>query len=298
MFYFFLNFIFVSSALPPFYHTTSSMFSSLLSLNCPSLSVLPTSSVQAFHLASDSRCSTFLLFGEHPRELISSELGFHVLSEICSKALPLLSSTSLTVVLNANPKSRESVEEGDFCLRTNENGVDINRNWDSHWKAADCRVEPELCPGPFPFSEPETQELRDLLENSEADLFITVHSGKYAMLYPFAYSEKPIDAEKALAYEEVLKEVAGDDKVPVGEAADVLNYRSYGTCVDYAYEELAVDYCFAWEIYEEEEKAKSFLQQNDCFSQFNPAKEEDYNAIIEKWTERLMKTISLVCSKY
>jgi hypothetical protein len=26
------------------------------------------------------------------------------------------------------------VEAGDFCLRENENGVDLNRNYDAHWK--------------------------------------------------------------------------------------------------------------------------------------------------------------------
>lgn len=37
------------------------------------------------------------------------------------------------MVLNANPYSRMKAEQGDFCLRENENGVDINRNYESHW---------------------------------------------------------------------------------------------------------------------------------------------------------------------
>ena len=39
------------------------------------------------------------------------------------------------MILNANPKSRAKVEKGDYCLRENENGVDLNRNYKSHWKA-------------------------------------------------------------------------------------------------------------------------------------------------------------------
>ena len=38
------------------------------------------------------------------------------------------------VIVNGNPTSRAKVEDGDTCLRTNENGVDLNRNWDSYWQ--------------------------------------------------------------------------------------------------------------------------------------------------------------------
>jgi hypothetical protein len=38
------------------------------------------------------------------------------------------------MVVNANPNSRQRVESGEYCLRENENGVDINRNYDAHWQ--------------------------------------------------------------------------------------------------------------------------------------------------------------------
>jgi hypothetical protein len=37
------------------------------------------------------------------------------------------------MVVTANPYSRTKAEKGDFCLRENENGVDINRNYEAHW---------------------------------------------------------------------------------------------------------------------------------------------------------------------
>lgn len=40
----------------------------------------------------------------------------------------------IQIIPNANPLSRTRVENGEYCLRVNENGVDLNRNWDSHWK--------------------------------------------------------------------------------------------------------------------------------------------------------------------
>jgi hypothetical protein len=33
----------------------------------------------------------------------------------------------MRMIVNANPLSREKVEKGSFCLRENENGVDLNR---------------------------------------------------------------------------------------------------------------------------------------------------------------------------
>ena len=82
----------------------------------------------------------FLLFGEHAREAISPETGFNLVKALCGKAdtnanpRELLKKFNYHIVWNANPESRKKVEEGNYCLRTNENGVDLNRNWDSHWE--------------------------------------------------------------------------------------------------------------------------------------------------------------------
>ena len=37
------------------------------------------------------------------------------------------------MIINANPISRSKVEKGEYCIRENENNVDINRNYDAHW---------------------------------------------------------------------------------------------------------------------------------------------------------------------
>ena len=51
--------------------------------------------------------------------------------------------------MNGNPKSRRKVENGDFCLRVNENGVDLNRNWDEKWAPRTVGyVEADTNPGP------------------------------------------------------------------------------------------------------------------------------------------------------
>lgn len=40
----------------------------------------------------------------------------------------------MMLIVNANPISRKKVEEGVFCLRENENMVDLNRNYDIAWE--------------------------------------------------------------------------------------------------------------------------------------------------------------------
>lgn len=41
--------------------------------------------------------------------------------------------------------------------------------------------------GKYAFSEPETQIVRNILEEFKPQLFITVHSGSQALLTPWAY---------------------------------------------------------------------------------------------------------------
>lgn len=80
----------------------------------------------------------FLLFGEHARELISPETGLLFLETYCSSneayVQKMRSKYTIQMILNANPISRKEVEKGDYCKRMNPNGVDLNRNWDSHWQ--------------------------------------------------------------------------------------------------------------------------------------------------------------------
>jgi hypothetical protein len=62
--------------------------------------------------------------------------GINFLQDLCDnseKHAKLLERYELMIILNANPISRKRVEEGAFCLRENENMVDLNRNYDIAW---------------------------------------------------------------------------------------------------------------------------------------------------------------------
>mgnify|MGYP000910451732 FL=1 len=80
------------------------------------------------------------IFGEHSREMISAETGLHLVRQLCEKEpnknmniSQILQKNKFRLVINSNPISRKLVEDGSYCQRTNENDVDINRNWDAHW---------------------------------------------------------------------------------------------------------------------------------------------------------------------
>jgi hypothetical protein len=137
------------------------------------------------------KINIFILAGEHPRELISTELILNFVKYLClgnkddKKYLDLVNSFNFRIILNANPIGREEVESGEYCKRTNKNNVDINRNWNIHWKLEEAN--PEEFGGESPFSEIETKFTKQLVDEFKPKLFLTIHSGAYGLFLPYAY---------------------------------------------------------------------------------------------------------------
>ncbi len=139
------------------------------------------------------KINIFLLAGEHPRELISTEFILNYVKYLCmgnrdEKYLNIINSFNFRIVLNANPISREKVENGEYCRRTNLNNVDINRNWDIHWILE--TNDPEEFPGNSPFSEMETKFLKSIVGDFKPKLFLSVHSGAFGLFMPYAYLQE------------------------------------------------------------------------------------------------------------
>jgi hypothetical protein len=190
-----------------------------------------------------------------------------------TKAQEILASTDFTVVPNANPMGRQLVEGGNFCKRTNENGVDLNRNWgDDHRDLLsvsannvgsyddDDRKGGEENPGSQGFSEPETQIIKSLAEKLSPDLFLSVHSGSFLLGMPYGFSDhdKPERADQMAHMLEVLNQRHFDGQIPYGGLARTIGYRSPGCSVDYAAEHLHIPFAFTFEIYAEKSSIKGF----------------------------------------
>jgi len=211
-----------------------------------------------------------LVFGEHARELISAESGLHFVKALCESqgqnassflqedvqaaAAAVLGFSELKVVVNANPLGRAKVESGDFCWRTNEDAVDLNRNWGEHFDPMPEQAHQETNPGPSGFSEPETKILRDVATDFEPTLFLTVHSGALLLGTPHGYSKSTPSESEEKKMLEVLSPISEKYcDCPYGSLAELVGYEAPGNAIDYVFDDLHAPYSFTWEIYANQE---------------------------------------------
>ncbi|GAB5360958.1 hypothetical protein AAMO2058_000673100 [Amorphochlora amoebiformis] len=282
-----------SDSIGEFYHTTDEIITEIrqLSKSCPYLEITPETyqdtTLQAITVskhpknASEKKSSEniltgLLIFGEHARELISPELALSFVKRLCSndsKANGVLNSFRFRIYPVCNPEGRRKVEAGDYCRRTNSNGVDLNRNWGDHWKPTPKDSQSQSWSGPGKFSEGETLILKREVTRSPPDLFITVHSGILGMYTPYAWSGK-LPNGNSDDHEQVMLEIP-DSEVPsglpdhvykmlqilrrndekycrcsAGPAGREVGYLCSGTCLDYIYDVAKTKYTFGLEIFD------------------------------------------------
>ena len=193
------------------YHSTRDLFSGFQELaakgcqlqllaHCAGESEDCIPSVRLFSSARPAKHRALLLFGEHARELITTETALQLASLLCfpaeedpelaSAVRRLRASAELLLFPAVNLQGRLRVERnGDYCLRVNKNGVDLNRNWAEHFAPPSSSAdEAQVNPGSSPFSEPETRVLRDTAHEFRPDVFVSVHSGSLGMFTPPAFS--------------------------------------------------------------------------------------------------------------
>ncbi|CAE7381482.1 Cpa5 [Symbiodinium microadriaticum] len=139
--------------------------------------------------------------------------------------------------------------KGDWCLRVGPGGVDLNRNWDEHWQG-DESFGGDTNPGRLPFSEPETQLLKELVSDFQPTTFLTIHSGTLGMYMPWAFDMEHLANRNQASMMEILKEVdQAHCECPFGAAGREVGYSCPGTCLDWVYDKLQTPYAFAYEIF-------------------------------------------------
>ena len=92
------------------------------------------------------------------------------------EAIDVLQNTELHILIMLNP------DGNDIDTRWNINQVDLNRNYDHYWNTC-----PTTQPGSSAFSESETMHNSDYMNAyvTDADLYVTMHTGVWIMLYPW-----------------------------------------------------------------------------------------------------------------
>ena len=169
--------------------------------------------------------------GHHGNEHLGTELAFLTAEyyiegwgDGLQEVIDILQTTELHILIMLN------ADGNDFDTRWNINQVDLNRNYDHYWNTCDSTQ-----PGSSAFSESET------LANSiymnevvpDADLYVTMHTGVWIMLYPWGkWPEQPSDWE---LFHHIRDDVNDNiSEIPIRNANQGL-YPNCGTSRDYGY---------------------------------------------------------------
>ncbi|KAI4317027.1 hypothetical protein L6164_024940 [Bauhinia variegata] len=234
-----------------------------------------------------SKFRILLSFGQHGRELITSELALRILSILSEEQfLPnmdrassnsMLDKLVIKVVPMENLNGRKLVEAGDLCR-----GVDLNRNWSVDWGKKEKDYDPyEENPGTAPFSEPETQIMRKLAISFDPHVWINVHSGMEALFMPYDHKNTTPDGLPLERMKLLLEEVNHlhcQKRCMIGSGGGSVGYLAHGTATDYMYDIARVPMAFTFEIY-----GDGTASSNDCFQMFNPTDLSSYNRVLNDW---------------
>ncbi|KAK8461889.1 hypothetical protein SEVIR_1G108600v4 [Setaria viridis] len=226
-----------------------------------------------------SKVHILLSFGQHGRELITSEVALRLLYILTEKHKiagvdlssfeKVLDNLVIKVVPMENLNGRRRVEEGELCDRRNGRGVDLNRNWSVDWGKKEKDYDPyEENPGIAPFSEPETQIMRELSRSFKPHVWVNVHSGMEALFMPYDHKNTTPNGASAHLMWSVLENLNHrhfQDSCLVGSGGGSVGYLAHGTTTDYMHDIAKVPMPFTFEIYGDE-KAST----DDCFKMFNP----------------------------
>jgi len=245
---------------------------------------------------SDKTNRMAIMFSEHGRELISAELGIHLMKALCgrssdpelnSRAQAALEHTEFLLMPNVDENGRQRAENGHTCTsRDNEHNVDLNRNWDYMWiPGGSCG---EGGHGPHAFSESETQVAKSLLEEFKPTSFLSIHSGAHGLYNPGAahIDSTGVKAQLADSWDTLigisdeLKQFTQCYNCHTGAAGEAAHKEHPGASLDYVALKMNVHYTQAWEVY--------MGSSDDCMPHFSPQRKADYKKTLKTWTTSML----------
>eukprot|EP00873_Tetraselmis_striata_P012253 jgi/Tetstr1/432517/TSEL_021890.t2 len=241
---------------------------------------LPLVEVTDFGIDEGSKHTVVMVFAEHAREIITTEIALWLTKVLLGEAeeferwpaaavmhadnarqgvgpesggtaewaAHLLQHVVFKMFPVVNVAGRERVDRGDFCLRTKTNGVDLNRNYPIGFRREPPRSQDYG--GDFPFSEPETRLIRTQVneQDEKPRVYVSVHSGEWALYFP--WDSKMLRGERLPNDTEALVGAMNIHcKCMNGPAGKVAGYLAFGSSMDYMYELAHVPYPLTVEVY-------------------------------------------------
>ncbi len=128
-------------------------------------------------------------------------------------------------------KNRHNNGDGSF-------GIDINRNYGFFWGYDDEGSSPytydDNYRGTAPFSEPETQNMKEFCESHEFKIALNYHSHANLLLYPWGYTPEPCPDDNVFA--EYSRRMTADNQYTYGAGSTTI-YPTNGGSDDWMYGE-------------------------------------------------------------
>ena len=203
-------------------------------------------------IEEDDEPDILFMGGIHAREWISVEVPFYLAKYLLDlygtdqKIKQLVDSREIWIVPLVNPDGLEYSRTYDRNWRKNcrdngdgTSGVDPNRNFGYNWGLTGSSGDPLSITyrGVAPFSEPETQAIRDFVATHEFYASISYHSYSQLVLYPWGYTKDATPHKEQLSkmaedMANIIKEVHGMNYTS-RQASDL--YRASGDSDDWLY---------------------------------------------------------------
>jgi len=188
--------------------------------------------------------------GQHAREWISVMTTTCLADRLVRRAQTdaavstLLDQMQVYIVPVANPDGYAYSWDSDRYWRKNRrdgHGVDLNRNYPLAFgrKGSSNQKASPIYRGTHPFSEPESEALRDLVRRLPVELHIDFHSFSQLLLYPWSHTGEAAPDKRRLKAQATA--MAGAIKATHGKKYDVIDgaslYPASGTMLDWVYGE-------------------------------------------------------------
>ncbi len=199
----------------------------------------------------------------HAREHVSTEIPIMFAEELLNNSLTdpsiqeLLKEIEIYIIPMVNPdgviydiagkrykywrKNRRANSDGSY-------GVDLNRNYGFGWGTGGSSSSPssDVYMGRAPFSEPETQHIRDFfIAHSNITIALSFHTFSELILYPWGGKDEGVGGADELLFKKMAGDIAAMNHYTPMQSSEL--YIASGDTCDYLYGELSV-YCLTFEL--------------------------------------------------
>lgn len=205
--------------------------------------------------SSNTKPGIVFMGGHHAREHLSMDTPLRIAQNMIAayrkgdaRIVRLIESRDIHFIPMVNPDGAEhDIAGGRYKMwRKNRRqnpkgnyGVDLNRNYGYQWGTGGSSTDSssDVYMGPTPFSEPETQAIKNFVENNtNITTLLSFHTFSELVLYPWGHSYEPISQEQdRRVHETMARTMAQWNGYTPQQSSDL--YIASGDTTDWSYGE-------------------------------------------------------------